>query len=153
MGNTAEKQDAQTAYKKVAILLEDSLLNRRIIATIVEKLGFEVLEGMNGKEGLETLNKLLDESKKVDLFISDIMMPEMDGFQFLEKVRTQSTLDDVPFVFVTALANKDDIQRAQDLKASGYVLKPIVANQLINKIVTLFPDLAGVAKKLLESGV
>ena len=135
--------------KKVAVLLEDSTPNRRIMATILTKVGFEVKEAINGKEGLTIVNECFDNGIKIDLFMSDIMMPEMDGFQFLEKIRTKSELDAIPFVFVTALANKDDIKRAQEMKASGYLLKPIVANQMLKKIVALFPDLDGNAKKLM----
>ena len=81
------------------------------------------------------------------------MMSEMDGLQFLEQVRTKNEYDEIPFIFVTALIDKEDIQRALELKASGYLLKPIMANQMINKLVSSFPELKETAKRILKTGV
>ena len=150
MGNAAEKMSPQrrSAPQRIAVVLEDSAPNRRIVSTLLQKLNFDVKEASNGKEGLARLEECKQNHKKVELIMSDVMMPLMDGFQFLEEIRKKDDFKMTPFVFVTSLANNEHIKKAQNLKANGYILKPIVVNQLLKKLTTLFPDLDSVARKI-----
>lgn len=127
--------------KNLIILLEDSPPNRNILKAILIKLGFEILEGDSGKAGLQFMERCKKENLKLVAFISDIMMPEMDGLTFLGKVRAHETYKDLPFLLVTAAADKDNVIEAGKLGVTGYLLKPVTMEQIRTKLQEVFPDI------------
>ncbi|MEH6633408.1 MAG: response regulator [Halopseudomonas aestusnigri] len=92
---------------------------------IVEELtdeGYQVLSARNGAEGL----KIISENSTVDLVLSDITMPIMDGFEFLKQVREhEGNFADIPFVFLSALTDSKQIVEGKVLGADDYVVKPV----------------------------
>ena len=80
------------------LLVDDNGENREILRLIMEKQGNEVVEAEDGQDGL---NKALDD--KPDLIISDILMPNMDGFQFLKNMKNSELLKSIPFIFYSAV--------------------------------------------------
>ncbi|MCU7921775.1 MAG: EAL domain-containing protein [Candidatus Thiodiazotropha sp. (ex Dulcina madagascariensis)] len=92
--------------------------------------GFEVLTADNGYEGLKCLQRQV-----VDIVISDILMPKMDGFELCRQMKLNAALKTIPLIFYTATyVDKRDEQLAIDLGASGFLLKPTVGKALINAI-------------------
>ncbi|MCU7935223.1 MAG: EAL domain-containing protein [Candidatus Thiodiazotropha sp. (ex Dulcina madagascariensis)] len=92
--------------------------------------GFEVLTADNGDEGLKCLQRQV-----VDIVISDILMPKMDGFELCRQMKLNAALKRIPLIFYTATyVDKRDEQLAIDLGASGFLLKPTVGKALINAI-------------------
>ncbi len=87
----------------------------------------------DGKEALELFIKLKEKKIKIDVIISDINMPNLDGIELLERIRVED--GDVPFLFTTAHFDKDYLKRAIDLNASEYILKPINIDDALNKII------------------
>jgi two-component system, sensor histidine kinase and response regulator len=92
---------------------------------------FKALTAVNGFEGLRIL-----EEHQPDLIISDIMMPQMDGYQFLERVRQNPSWLHIPFIFLTAKGERQDIHRGRRSGAEQYVTKPYDSNRLLELIVT-----------------
>lgn len=127
--------DSATEYVVVA---EDSPPNRTILVLLLKKLGFNVLECEDGQLAWSTLDTNRD--KKIVAVISDIMMPNMDGMELLRRTRADSFYKSVPFVFVTAVSEKDYIFEAKTLQAQGYILKPVTYKRVAQKIQELFPD-------------
>jgi len=118
--------------KKIKILCaEDEQEIRENIADILRDEGFEVFEAENGKKGFESFIQ-----NKPDLVISDIMMPELDGYGFLQLIRENKNIrnNTVPFIFLTALGQKDSVVKGVNLSANDYLVKPIDFDMLLAKV-------------------
>lgn len=116
-------------HKNASILLaEDNHEMRSFIKSILVPT-FTVLEAPNGKKALQLL-----ETKHVDMIISDIMMPEIDGLEFLEKVKSDVQKNSLPFIMITA---KSDIETKLDALRAGvddYLQKPFLASELLARV-------------------
>ena len=105
------------------LLVDDDRAVRETVATFLERLGHEVIQGTNGREGLE-----LYASSKVDIVISDIMMPDIDGLEFLRALNEQG--EDVELIFITG---HGDLQTAVDALREGafdFFTKPVRLEEL-----------------------
>src|SRR5688572_15950535 len=117
-------------YKKQRVLVvEDDSHLLTGIRDILEMEHYRVLTAKNGQDGLTVLQS--DPDNPPDVIVSDIMMPNMNGFEFLEKVREQDKWVMVPFIFLTALGEKTDQNRGRKLGADVYLTKPFDADDLI----------------------
>ncbi len=122
--------------KDIAILIvEDDEINRRLLANILKNIGFNnILQAQNGQAGWDKLQQ-----EKVDLVMTDWMMPEMDGIQLLEKIRTSdSPKKSVPILMITALGKQEDIVEAAQWDINGYVIKPFSVKTVLAKIEEIF---------------
>ncbi len=117
--------------RKIRVLcVEDEQDIRDTMAEILRDENFEVFEAANGKQGFESFMH-----DKPDIIISDIMMPEVDGYGFLNMVRQSKTKNNtVPFIFLSALGQKENILKGANLSANDYLVKPIDFDILIAKI-------------------
>jgi CheY-like chemotaxis protein len=125
--------------KDLIIVLEDSAPNRNILCAILMKLGFEVLSADNGAKGLNLVKRCEDENLKLVAVISDIMMPDMDGLEFLSSFKKNKKFGNVPFVFVTAANDKENVIEAARMGVKHYILKPVTLEQIKNKLNEIFP--------------
>jgi K+-sensing histidine kinase KdpD len=98
------------------------------IRDILELNGYRVFTATNGVAGLEVLNA---QPKPPDLIVSDIMMPRMDGYDFFNAVRARQNWVTIPFIFLTAKGERDDIHRGKRMGAEDYVVKPFDADDLL----------------------
>ena len=116
--------------KAKILCVEDEQDIRENIAEVLRDEGFEVIEAENGNKGFKAFIE-----HKPHLIVSDIMMPELDGYGLLKKVRADKTTrnKNVPFIFLTALGQKEDIIKGVDLSANDYLIKPIDFDLLIAK--------------------
>jgi CheY-like chemotaxis protein len=125
------------AAKAKIMVVEDNLDEAKLIKMALEGEGYEASCAFNGKDAMEKL-----ESRKPDLIVLDIMMPEMDGFDFCSKLRSSSEFADVPVVFLTALSEHiqdtnyplEGVMRAD---ADEYLEKPVKPEQLLQAIAGL----------------
>jgi two-component system, chemotaxis family, chemotaxis protein CheY len=107
---------------------------RRILRNILKQIGFKnIIEADDGKHALKELKK-----EKVDLIMCDWNMPEMPGIDLLKKVRADDELKEIPFVMVTAEAQKDNILEAVKSGVSNYVVKPFTAETITEKLHKIF---------------
>ena len=125
--------------KKSVILAEDSPTNRTVIKHLLLKLGFSVIECETGKIAWQALQAEY-EKENVVAVISDIMMPDMDGIDFLEMVREEEKYKSLPFVLVTAVMEKEQVVSAKKLGVNGYILKPVTFQRISAKMKELFPE-------------
>ncbi|MBY0540921.1 MAG: response regulator [Campylobacterales bacterium] len=114
------------------LFVEDEELAREKLAKLLSKLFKEVVLASNGLEGLEKYEKSKITNEKIDLIISDINMPIMNGLEMLEKIREIDTV--IPLIFTTARSESDNLQKAIDLNVSNYIMKPIDTLILVKKI-------------------
>jgi two-component system chemotaxis response regulator CheY len=116
------------------LIVDDFSTMRKIIRNILTQLGFKnILEADDGTTALEILKK-----EKVDLIISDWNMPKMSGLELLKAVRSDENLKDVPFVMVTAEAQKESILEAIKYKVNQYIVKPFTPETLKEKLEKVF---------------
>lgn len=101
------------------LVVEDDEAMAGGISDVLELAGYEVQAAHNGRDGLA-----LVEGWKPDLIVSDIMMPEMDGYDLFKGVRARAELISVPFIFLTAKGQKVDIRLGKTLGAEDYLVKP-----------------------------
>ncbi|HEY9165902.1 MAG TPA: response regulator [Candidatus Kryptonia bacterium] len=111
------------------LLVDDEQANLELFCTILENEGYRTLAAKNAVEALELL-----ESNKPDLIISDIYMPQMGGFEFYERVQAMGDLRTVPFIFLSALADRDHVRVGKELGADDYLTKPIDIDELVTTV-------------------
>jgi two-component system sensor histidine kinase/response regulator len=110
------------------LVVEDDTHLMEGIRDILELNGYEVLTATNGFVGLEVLQS---QNQPPDLIVSDIMMPRMDGYAFFNAVRAEEDWIAIPFIFLTAKGERDDIFRGKSMGAEDYVVKPFDADELL----------------------
>lgn len=102
------------------LIVEDDPLLVGLYEKAFELAGYEVETAFNGKDGL---GKLESTDKKPAIILSDVMMPEMNGLELLEKIKASPALKDIPVVMLTNLAGDKDAERALSLGAVTYLVK------------------------------
>ena len=112
---------------KQVMVVDDDMRNIYSLSAVLEGFGFDCILASNGIECLE----LLKEHQNIDCILMDIMMPEMDGYETMQKIRTQKQFKDTPILALTAKAMKDDKQKCIDAGANDYIAKPIDTDKLI----------------------
>jgi len=116
---------------KNILIIEDNLEVRENTAEILELAGYKVFTAENGKIGVEVA---IDE--KPDLIVCDIMMPVLDGYGVLHLLSKNPETTTIPFIFLTAKAEKSDYQKGMEMGADGYISKPFDDTELLNAIET-----------------
>ncbi len=130
---------------KIKILVVDDEMHiRELIKFYLDKEGFEVLEASNGKEALD-----LVENEYIDLAIVDIMMPVMDGFEF---VRQMKEIKDIPAIMLTAKDTSQDKVKGFDIGIDDYVVKPFDGPELIARIKTILKRYSVNSKNIIKIG-
>jgi two-component system, chemotaxis family, sensor kinase CheA len=100
------------------LVVDDSITTRTMEKNLLEAAGYQVLVAVDGVEAWTALK-----SEKVDLVVSDVDMPRMDGFELTRRIREDRELADLPVVLVTALESREDKERGVDVGANAYVVK------------------------------
>ncbi len=118
-----------------ALIVDDSSVMRKIVERALRQAGLDTLvvhEAGSGAEGLEVLK-----CKSVDLILSDINMPTMDGLEFLRQIRAQNLAQDVPVVMITTESSEEHVKQAIQAGARGYIRKPFTAEQVKERVLPL----------------
>jgi DNA-binding NarL/FixJ family response regulator len=111
------------------LVIEDETPIRENVIEMLTFESFEVLGAENGLDGIQQARENLP-----DLIICDIMMPELDGFEVLRDLRGDSTTATIPFIFLTAKADREDVRFGMDLGADDYLTKPFTNAELLAAI-------------------
>ncbi len=105
--------------KKQILIVDDEPAWVKVLSVLLRKQGYKVLEATNAREALLTLT-----GSKPDLILSDVRMPDMNGFDFLDQVRRSTNNAKTPVVFLSAVDDYDARKVARDLGAADYLVKP-----------------------------
>jgi two-component system chemotaxis response regulator CheY len=117
------------------LVVDDFATMRRIIKNVLKQIGFtKILEADDGTTALEVLKE-----NKVDLIISDWNMPNMTGLDLLKTVRGEKSTQSIPFLMVTAEAQKDNVIQAVQAGVSNYLVKPFTADAIKEKLTQILP--------------
>lgn len=118
-----------------ALIVDDSSVMRKIVERALRQAGLDSLvvqEAGSGTEGLDALK-----AKPVDLILSDINMPAMDGLEFLRQIRSQNLAPGVPVVMITTESSEEHVKQAIQSGAQGYIRKPFTAEQVKERVLPL----------------
>ncbi|NLT51665.1 MAG: SpoIIE family protein phosphatase [Ignavibacteria bacterium] len=133
----------ENSEKFKVLLVEDEQNIARLFSLYLVKAGYNCDHAINGKEGLIMAKKIVP-----DIIISDIMMPEMDGFEFRKNLLTDNDLKAIPFVFLTAKGEEDDILGGYDLGIEDYIIKTASPKIVIAKISAILKSLGKEREKV-----
>lgn len=125
------------AYKDMKVLVVDDFATmRRIVKNILRELDFkDIVEAENGAAAVKIL-----ESQEIDLIVSDWNMPKMTGLELLKWVRANDKTKNLPFLMVTAEAQKENVVEAVKAKVSNYIVKPFTAAVMAEKLSKILPQ-------------
>lgn len=121
--------------KQKVLIIEDDGFLASIYAQKLELEGFEVAFATNGEDGLKLAQK-----DKPDLMLLDLLMPQMDGFEVLEKVKADPATRDIKVLVLSNLGQKEDVDRCMKLGAVGYMIK---AHSLPEETVKRIKEILG----------
>jgi len=125
-----------TAKKRRILVVEDSPTQAERLRLVLDAEGYRVDVARHGREGLESVR-----ARPPDLIISDVVMPEMDGFAFCQAVKSDPTTRRIPFVLLTAQQSPMDILHGLERGADNFITKPFEAEFLLERIRRIFENL------------
>ena len=115
---TAAGRTPGEAKPKAILVAEDSITSRMLLKSILEAAGYTVKTAVDGMEAFTLLR-----TEHIDLVVSDVEMPRLDGFDLTERIRADKKLSELPVVLVTALETREDRERGVDVGADAYIVK------------------------------
>ncbi len=118
---------------KKILVIEDDESVQNVIKELLELLDFCVITAANGETGIE---KAL--TAKPDAILCDVMMPTIDGFEVLQKIKAENSTKNIPFIFLTAKAETQLIEKGLNAGAIFYIAKPFTIEELSSALETAF---------------
>ncbi len=123
------------------LVVEDSPTQAERLIHILKREGYRVSSARNGREALESLKR-----RRVEVVISDVMMPEMDGFQLCRAIRSDDALRRIPFILATSLSDPEDVLRGLEAGADNFIVKPYDESLLLARLRSIL------ANRLIKEG-
>ena len=124
MNNEAKENSPLTV-----LVIEDHPDQRDLLAIVLKREGYKVITAANGLEALEKL-----ETENIQIALSDIMMPKMDGFELIKRIRANPALKSIYLILITARIQEGDRVRGLDLGADDYITKPFSFSELLARV-------------------
>ena len=118
------------------LIVDDSAAIRKILQRMLGQAGVTLGKVVEAGDGVEALERL--KVQPVNLILSDINMPNMDGIQLLTELKSKAESKHIPVIMITTEGGEAKVMEALELGASGYVRKPFTSNQIKEKLVGLF---------------
>jgi len=118
------------------LVVDDDPTTRKLLSFYLKSKGYEAVTAENGLDAIEKLGM-----DPVNLIMSDINMPYMDGLEFVKNVRANSSWAHIPILMVSTEADADEQQRAYNAGANGYLVKPVTAEMVTEKIKQLLKEI------------
>lgn len=111
------------------LIVEDDISTRKLEEMILQRAGYCIIEAENGLAATQVLDV-----QRIDVILLDIVMPEMNGIEFLSKLKSNPITATIPVILCTSVSEEDYVQKAVSLGINGYILKPINAKDLLQKV-------------------
>ena len=134
----ARAQDAAFEGRRI-LVVEDDVRNVFALTSLLEPKGVQVQIARNGREALDALSKAAGGAARIDLVLMDVMMPEMDGFTAMRKIRERAEWKKLPIIALTAKAMRDDLEACMAAGANDYIAKPLDVEKLLSLIRVWLP--------------
>ena len=123
------KNEAKENSPLTVLVIEDHPDQRDLLAIVLKREGYNVITAANGLEALEKL-----ETENIQIALSDIMMPKMDGFELIKRIRANPALKSIYLILITARIQEGDRVRGLDLGADDYITKPLRVEDLLGAL-------------------
>ena len=124
--------DLNCDYSKYNILAVDDIpLNLLLVQKMLSRLKFEIRTAANGQQALDAVAE-----RKPDLILLDLMMPGIDGFEVIKRLREDPATANIRIIILSALNSNEDVVRGFDLGANDFIMKPIIMEKLLNSVFT-----------------
>ena len=120
--------DFQTLAKRRILVVDDDMRNVFVLTTLLEEHQMQVYTANDGKEAIDMLLQHSD----IELVLMDIMMPEMDGYEAMRRIRAMQQFNNLPMIALTAKAMTGDREKCIEAGASDYITKPVDNNKLLS---------------------
>ena len=120
---------------KRILIVEDQEDNGTILRDVLSTVGYELIEALNGKDGVR-----LAQSERPDLILMDIQLPEMDGYEATQQIKSIAELKTIPIIAVTSYALSGDEAKARAAGCDGYIAKPFSPRELLAKVRKYLSD-------------
>jgi len=130
---TAATSAKSSSGKRRVLIADDDRITRMLVRLLLEREGYEVLEGENGAHAVELAHR-----EHPDLLIIDLMMPELDGYQAIERIRRDVSLATLPVMVLTAEDGPGIELRVLEMGADDYMIKPFEADVLLSRVRAAF---------------
>ena len=119
------------------LIVEDQEDNRMIMRDVLSSAGYELIEAVNGEDGVK-----LAHSERPDLILMDIQLPIIDGYEATRRIKGSAELKSIPIIAVTSYALSGDQTKARAAGCDGYVSKPFSPRELLARVREYLPDAA-----------
>ena len=119
--------------KRTVLIVDDSAYVRRMIHFALAQIPFELLDSHDGVEAIRQL-----ENNSVDLIITDLTMPNMDGFELIQEIRNRSEGQHLPIIMLTGETDDECRERARAIGVSAFIVKPFVPEQISGLVEAIF---------------
>jgi CheY-like chemotaxis protein len=117
------------------LIVENEISNRILIEKVLSTRGYRCLSASNGREALDLLDR-----EVVDLILTDLSMPVLDGYRTIQLIRARPGISQVPIIAVTAYALNDENEAAMQIGCNEYLTKPFKPRQLLEVVDRLLPQ-------------
>lgn len=124
-----------TGRAPVILVVDDDPNIVRIVTVKLERNGFRVLSAVNGQDGLDSIAQT-----RPELVLLDVMMPVMDGIEFVEKLKESPDLRTIPVFLLTARGQMEDKKNAYRIGVEDYITKPFSPNEVLERVRAHFED-------------
>jgi two-component system chemotaxis response regulator CheY len=114
---------------KTALVVDDAGVVRQLCALTLRRMGYEVIEGINGRDALAKSAGI-----PLDFVITDLNMPEMDGIELVKQLRLRKESKFVPIIVLSTISQEAKISEGKAAGASGWIFKPFDANKLLETV-------------------
>lgn len=118
--------------KRKIVVMDDDLMIRKLLKSVLTKAGYEVFVAANGEEGMGQVKAV-----RPDMVVSDVLMPKMDGYEVLKAIKDNEETKDIPVVMLSSLDLETDIAKGLSLGAAHYLTKPLQRDLLLERIKTI----------------
>ncbi len=125
------KSGAGVASKPVVLVIDDQVINVRLVTALLVQAGYVVMSALGGSEGLALAQRCAP-----DVVLLDMRMPQVDGFDVLRQLRQDPALAHLPVIFLTADDDRENLIRAFTAEVTDYITKPFVGRELLARVHT-----------------
>ncbi|HHN63863.1 MAG TPA: response regulator [Nitrospirae bacterium] len=114
---------------KTVLIVDDSTSMRQMVSFTLKDAGYEIVEAVNGRDALNKVN-----GRKIEMVITDLNMPEMDGIELIRQLRCSAGLRFTPIVMLTTESQESKKEEGKRAGASGWIVKPFTPEQLVSVV-------------------
>jgi len=125
-----KEQKLSVENRHKILVVEDSITSRMLMKNILERSGYEVETAYDGVDGYQ---KVVEGG--IDLIISDVDMPRMNGFDMTAQIRAKNEISNIPVIIVTSLSSREDLKKGKEVGANGYIIKSNFAQSNLVEII------------------